>query len=132
VVVNHGVGPLARLLTSALSEPRMFADQFQRNGVILDQRFGIRNGDTAAVSRGRAAGFTVTFEIAAETRRGDGRVKRRPIRAGTSIVALAALRHPCCPIYPRHPYPPKGAKGQGTMLNQCVGQLTTRRPCKGA
>src|SRR5712672_2623816 len=24
------------------------------------------------------------------------------------------LRHPCCPIYPRHPYLPKGAKGTGT------------------
>ena len=24
-----------------------------------------------------------------------------------------ALRHPCCPIYPRHPYLPKGAKGAG-------------------
>jgi hypothetical protein len=24
-----------------------------------------------------------------------------------------ALRHPCCPIYPRIPYLPKRAKGQG-------------------
>jgi hypothetical protein len=32
------------------SEPRMFADQFQRDGVILGQRFGVRNGDTGAVS----------------------------------------------------------------------------------
>jgi hypothetical protein len=28
-----------------------------------------------------------------------------------------ALRHPCCPIYPRHPYLPKLAKGEGMMLN---------------
>src|SRR5262249_26327480 len=67
---NHGGGPPGRVLTSTLSERRMFADQFQRNGVILDQRFGIPNGDTAAVSRGGAAGFTVAFEIAVETRRG--------------------------------------------------------------
>jgi hypothetical protein len=26
------------------------------------------------------------------------------------------------PIYPRHPYLPKGAKGQGTMLNHRVGR----------
>jgi hypothetical protein len=39
-------------------QPRVFEDRFQRNGVILDQRHGVRNGDTAAVSRGGAAGFT--------------------------------------------------------------------------
>jgi hypothetical protein len=32
----------------------VFTDQFQRNGVILGQRFGVRNGDTGAVSRGGA------------------------------------------------------------------------------
>jgi hypothetical protein len=61
-------------------QPRVFEDRFQRNGVILDQRHGVRNGDTAAVSRGGAAGFTATFEIAAADEAGDGRVKRRPIR----------------------------------------------------
>jgi hypothetical protein len=36
------------------SEPRVLADQFQRNGVILDQRCGVWNDDTGAVSRGGA------------------------------------------------------------------------------
>jgi hypothetical protein len=31
-----------------------------------------------------------------------------------SIAAPSlALQHPCCPIYPRHPYRPKRAKGAG-------------------
>jgi hypothetical protein len=33
-----------------------------------------------------------------------------------------ALRQPWVPIYPRHPYLPKGAKGQGPMLNHRVGR----------
>ena len=37
----------------------------QRNGVILGHVLGARNGDTAAVSRVGAAGFTATFEIVA-------------------------------------------------------------------
>jgi hypothetical protein len=49
-------------------------------------------------------------------------------RLVTILHPSLALRHPCCPIYPRHPYLPKGAKGQGTMLSQRVGQLTTQRP----
>jgi hypothetical protein len=48
----------------------LFADQFQRNGVILDQRFGVRNGDTGAVSRGRGSGFTGIFEIVAAAKAG--------------------------------------------------------------
>jgi hypothetical protein len=40
-----------------------------------------------------------------------------------------ALRHPCRPIYPRHPLPAQGERrGRETMLNQWVGQLTTQRP----
>jgi hypothetical protein len=31
-----------------------------------------------------------------------------------------ALRHPCCPIYPRHPYLPKGAKGPGNDASTSV------------
>ena len=46
-------------------------DQFQRNGVILDQRSGVWNDDTGAVSRGGAGGFTGIFEIVAHSRDGD-------------------------------------------------------------
>jgi len=46
------------------------ADQFKRNGAILDQRFGVRNGDTGAVSRGAAAGFNGIFEIVAADKAG--------------------------------------------------------------
>jgi hypothetical protein len=42
----------------------------QRNGVILGHVLGARNGDTGAVSRGAAAGFTATFEIAAADKAG--------------------------------------------------------------
>ena len=46
------------------------ADADQRNGVMIGHVLGARNGDTAAVSRGGAAGFTATFEIAAADRAG--------------------------------------------------------------
>ena len=53
-------------------------DQFQRNGVILDQRFGVWNDDTGAVSRGGERGhFTGIFEIVAADKARVGRVKRR-------------------------------------------------------
>ena len=37
----------------------MFADQFQRNVAMLDQRFGVRNGDTRALKSRRAAAALV-------------------------------------------------------------------------
>jgi hypothetical protein len=51
-------------------EPRVLADQFQRSGVIFGLCFDVPNGDTAAVSRGGAAGFTATFEIVAADKAG--------------------------------------------------------------
>ena len=110
-------------------QPRVFEDRFQRNGVILDQRHGVRNGDTAAVSRGGAAGFTATFEIAAADEAGDGRVKRRPIRAGTTIAPY----HPSAPLLPSpSPSAQQERREPGTMLNHRVGQLTTQRLSKSA
>jgi hypothetical protein len=34
-------------------------------------------------------------------------------RLATILRPSLALRHPCCPIHPRRPYLPKGAKGPG-------------------
>ena len=42
----------------------------QRNGMMLGHVLGARNGDTAAVSRGGAAGFTATFGIVAADKAG--------------------------------------------------------------
>jgi len=40
------------------------AVRFQRNDAILDQRFGVRNGDAAAVGRGGAAALLHTLAAA--------------------------------------------------------------------
>src|SRR5215471_14059519 len=43
---------------------------------------------------------------------GDDRLKKEThLRGDTRLLPLAALRHPCCPINPCHPYLPKRAKG---------------------
>jgi hypothetical protein len=39
--------------------------------------------------------------------------KRRLACADIDCNSSRTLRHPCCPIYPRHPCLPKGAKGPG-------------------
>jgi hypothetical protein len=62
-----------------------------------------------------------TFEIAAADEAGDGRVKRRPFRAGTTIAPY----HPSAPLLPSPPHLPNRSEGEpGTMLNHRVGQLT--------
>jgi len=48
----------------------VFADQFQRNGVIFGLHFDIPNDDTSAVSRGGGSGFSGTFEIVAAAKAG--------------------------------------------------------------
>jgi hypothetical protein len=84
----------------------MLANQFQRNSVILGQRHDLRNGDTAAVSRGRAAGFTATSEIAAADKAGGWSGKKETLRVGTTIApmppfatlaARSTLAIPTCP-----------------------------------
>jgi hypothetical protein len=97
------------------SEPRVFADQFQRNGVILDQRFRCLEWPTPVLSVGEErGGFTGIFEIVAADKAGVVGWKRRPICAGN---VDCRPYHPFAtlgsPIYPRHPYLPKGAKGPG-------------------
>ena len=53
-----------------------------------------------------------SLKLLQQPRRGWSAEKRNPPARRTSIAAPSlALRHPCCPIYPRHPYLPKGAKG---------------------
>ena len=62
-----------------------------------------------------------TFEIAAADEAGDGRVKRRPIRAGTTIAPY----HPSAPLLPSpSPSAQQERREPGTMLNHRVGQLT--------
>jgi hypothetical protein len=76
----------------------VFADQFPRNGMMLDQRFGVRNGDTSAVSRGGGGGFTGIFEIVAEDKAGVVVVEQETLlRAERRLLPLAA---PCCPLLP--------------------------------
>jgi hypothetical protein len=94
-MLNHRVG--CRVSVSQ-------EDQFQRNGVILDQRSGVWNDDTSAVSRGGGSGFTAIFEIVAADKARGRRVKKE-----TPLRALPHPWHPCCPDLPRHP---AGARGE--------------------
>jgi hypothetical protein len=100
------IATVALITRPSFSEPRMLADQFQRNGVIL----GRRNGDTNAVSRGGSAS-ACTREVAAmktiSAPRSGVDAADRAERGFGPFATLAA------PIYPRHPYLPKGAKGPG-------------------
>src|SRR5258707_10132590 len=75
----------------------------QRNGVILGHVLGARNGDTAAVSRGGAAGFTAPpSKSLQQTRRGVVGRKRRPrLRGGHRLLPYLALATLGSPIYPR-------------------------------
>jgi hypothetical protein len=101
---------LARPVTRAIfSEPRTFADQAQRNGVMLDQRF------CCSEWRHRS-GFTGIFEIAAAGEAGGGRLKKETrLREDVDCRPSLPLGHPCCPINPRRPYLPKGRSGQRTQ-----------------
>jgi hypothetical protein len=111
--LNHRVGRRVRVL----------ANQFQRNGVILDRRsvFGMA---TPVLSVGEErGGFTGIFEIVAADKARVDRLKRRPfarerrlppyqpLRVKRRLLCAGnvdrrpyqPLRHPCCPIYPRIP-----------------------------
>jgi hypothetical protein len=57
--------------------------------------------------------------------------KEALLRGDIDCRPSLALRHPCCPIYPRHPYLPKGAKEPGTDASTSVSvNLTTQRPIR--
>jgi hypothetical protein len=59
--------------------------------------------------------FSGIFEIVAADEAGVFGWKRRPICAeNVDCRPSLAIRDPCYPIYPRHPYLPKAAKGRGT------------------
>jgi len=59
------------------------------------------------------------FEIVAADKAGVvGMKKETHLRGNIDCRPSLALRHPCCPIHPRHPYLPKGRRGQGTMPNR--------------
>jgi hypothetical protein len=81
-------------------------DQYQRNGVILDQRSMFWNDDTGAVSRGGAGGFTGIFEIVAADKARVGRVKRRPLCEPYLTLGTLAARSTSPPCRP------KGRTGQ--------------------
>jgi hypothetical protein len=126
----------------------MFADQFQRNGVILDRRLGVRIGDTRALSRGGSRGFSDIFEIVAADEAGGSAEKGDPpARRHRLPRPSLALRHPCCPIYPRHPIPAQreGARDRCStscrptdhstpswerVRPACASGRTPRRPCQ--
>jgi hypothetical protein len=50
-------------------------------------------------------------------------------RAERGLGPFATLGRP---IYPRHPYLPKGAKGPENDARPRVGQLTTQRPSRSS
>ena len=100
------------------SEPRVLADQFQRNGVILGQRFGVRIGDTCAVSRGAAAGLVASLKSFQQPRRGWSGEKGDPIAWATSIaVPTSPLGTLAAPIYLATPPGLRGRTGQRAMVN---------------
>jgi hypothetical protein len=94
-----------------------------RNGILISLiEFGV---GTPVGLAGGAAGFTATFEIAAADEAGDGRVKRRPIRAGTTIAPYHPSP-PSLPDLPSHPCLTQGANwGRERYLNHRASQLTT-------
>src|SRR5262245_24836532 len=113
----------------------MLADQFQRNGVVLDQlqRFGMATLLLSVGEEQRA--LLPTLKTLQQTRRGDGRIKRRPIRAGTSICALADPSPPLLANQPSPPLRPKRPKRPGNdarplrLANGPTAQWTPRAPC---
>jgi hypothetical protein len=95
----------------------MLADQLQRDGVILGQRFWRFGMATPVLSveEGRS-GFSGIFEIVAAGKAGGGRVEKETLlRAECRLPSLAGPCHPCCPIHPRHPVPAQ--RGEGSTGN---------------
>jgi hypothetical protein len=66
-----------------------------------------RAADTCRM-RGERGGFTGIFEIVAADKARVGRVKRRPLCAGTSIAAPITPSPPLLPNHPSHPLPDPG------------------------
>jgi hypothetical protein len=85
-------------------------DQFQRNGVILDQRSGVWNDDTGAVSRAGGAALLASLKSLQRTRQG------RRVQKETLLRALPHPWHPCCPDLPRYPAGPRGERAREPWL----------------
>jgi hypothetical protein len=77
-------------------------DQFQRNGVLLGQRFVVRIGDASAVSRGGAAALLASLKSLQQPRQGASGEKGDPFAVPTS---------PLAPLLPRSTSPPSRPKG---------------------
>jgi hypothetical protein len=122
-VLNHGVGPLARSLTRpSFSEPRVFADQCQRDGVTLGLRFGVRNGTPMLSVGEERAGFSGIFEIVAADKAGGGQADKGDPRR---LPPLSTPSPPLLPNQPSHPCLTQGANwGRESYLNNSAGQLT--------
>jgi hypothetical protein len=99
------------------SEPRVLADQFQRNGVILGQRFGVRIGDTCAVSRGAAAGLVASLKSFQQPRRGWSGEKGDPFPRYIDRRPYLTLGTLAAPIYLATPPGLRGRTGQRAMVN---------------
>jgi hypothetical protein len=62
------------------------------------------------------------------------RARTKRLRRDIDCRPSLALRHPCCPIYSRHPYLPKGAKGPGcggsttALVSSLASPICPKRP----
>ena len=97
----------------------------RRNGVILGHVLGARNGDTAAVSRGGAAGFTGIFQIVATDKAGGGRLKKGPICAAGH--RLLPPSHPSPPLLPDLPSPSLLAQ-EGERAREWWSTIVSAKP----
>src|SRR5258707_71348 len=58
------------------------------------------------------------------------RRRHKPARRGVDCRPSLALRHPCCPIYPRCAYLPKEAKGPENAIQEKIFHCFSRHnPC---
>jgi len=93
--------------------------------VILGHVLGARNGDTAAVSRGGAAGFTGIFQIVAADKAGGGRLKKGPICAAGH--RLLPPSHPSPPLLPDLPSPSLLAQ-EGERAREWWSTIVSAKP----
>jgi hypothetical protein len=75
--------------------------------------------------RGGGSRFSGIFEIVAAHKAGVVGWKRRPACADIDCRPRWPFATPCCPIYPRHPYRPKGSEG---ARERCSTSLSVGRP----
>ena len=93
--------------------------------MILGHVLRARNGDTAAVSRGGAAGFTGIFQIVATDKAGGGRLKKGPICAAGH--RLLPPSHPSPPLLPDLPSPSLLAQ-EGERAREWWSTIVSAKP----